>query len=119
MKHYFVTNFYYYSNTIRQVLATQKWIANHPLRSSGLDHIFTISNDFILFSLLNDVERNGNFKGRIIYTPMHGVGASYIDRAFQVAGFLPVIHVKEQKGTKCYERTRVYGEKSKFVDTIL
>jgi hypothetical protein len=29
---------------------------------------------------------------------MHGVGASYIDRAFQVAGFLPVIHVKEQKG---------------------
>jgi len=41
---------------------------------------------------------NGNFKGRIVYTAMHGVGASYIDRAFQVAGFLPVIHVKEQKG---------------------
>ena len=57
-----------------------------------------ISKLVLGFSLVNDVDRNSNFKGRIIYTPMHGVGATYIDRAFQVAGFLPVVHVKEQKG---------------------
>ena len=52
----------------------------------------------IALSLVNDFDRNAGFKGRIIYTAMHGVGANYIDRAFQVAGFMPVIHVKEQKG---------------------
>jgi len=52
----------------------------------------------MLCNLIVDFDRNRNFNGRIVYTPMHGVGANYIDRAFQVAGFLPVIHVKDQRG---------------------
>ncbi len=52
----------------------------------------------MLCNLIVDFDRNRNFNGRIVYTPMHGVGANYIDRAFQVAGFMPVIHVKEQRG---------------------
>ena len=41
---------------------------------------------------------NSKYKGRIVYTAMHGVGADYIDKAFEIAGFQPVIHVKEQRG---------------------
>lgn len=51
----------------------------------------------MLKNLLTDEDRNRKFIGRIVYTPMHGVGADYIDRAFEVAAFLPVLHVKEQR----------------------
>jgi len=52
-------------------------------------HLLNLYYLYYFFSLVNDVDRNSNFKGRIIYTPMHGVGSSYIDRAFQV----PMFHI--------------------------
>jgi len=61
----------------------------------------------MLCNLIVDFDRNRNFNGRIVYTPMHGVGANYIDRAFQVAGFLPVIHVKDQRGKSFYYFVKV------------
>ena len=33
-----------------------------------------------------------------VYTAMHGVGADYIDMAFEQCGFKAVNHVKEQRG---------------------
>ena len=53
-----------------------------------------------LKAILFDEDMNRNFEGKIVYTAMHGVGADYIDQAFATAGFQPVIHVKEQRGTR-------------------
>ena len=55
-----------------------------------------------LNSILFDKSMNKKCKRKIVYTAMHGVGAKFIDQAFEATGFDPVIHVKEQKGTmKC------------------
>merc|ERR1712223_875217 len=47
---------------------------------------------------LYDAEKlNSNFKKKIIYTAMHGVGANYIERAFKMAKFQNPVMVAEQK----------------------
>merc|ERR1712018_225056 len=58
-----------------------------------------MSKDYFgtLKSMLFDATMNRRYKGKIVYTPMHGVGANFIDEAFDVCGFQPVIHVKEQR----------------------
>ena len=50
-----------------------------------------------LKSLLYDETMNSKFDKKIVYSAMHGVGASYIDRAFATAKFAPVVHVQEQR----------------------
>lgn len=51
-----------------------------------------------LQNLLYDRENlNANFAQKIVYSAMHGVGASFIDRAFSSANFPPVVHVEDQK----------------------
>lgn len=50
-----------------------------------------------LKGLLYDELMNSNFKLKIVYSAMHGVGSSFIDRAFATANFSPVVHVHEQK----------------------
>jgi phosphomannomutase len=37
---------------------------------------------------------------KIVYSAMHGVGADFIDQAFRLAGFPPVIHVRTQRGKR-------------------
>ena len=51
-----------------------------------------------LEKLLYNPTINANYKGKIVYTAMRGVGANYVDRAFSTANFQPVLHVKEQRG---------------------
>ena len=47
--------------------------------------------------LLYDESMNSKFKLKIVYSAMHGVGSSFIDRAFATANFAPVVHVDDQK----------------------
>ncbi|CAB4055802.1 PGM2 [Lepeophtheirus salmonis] len=47
--------------------------------------------------LLDKEGLNKCFKGKIVYTPMHGVGSFFIDKSMEIAGFQPVIHVPLQK----------------------
>ena len=51
----------------------------------------------MLRDLTYDQSLNSDLSQKIIYTAMHGVGATYIDRAFETVKFKPVIHVSEQK----------------------
>ena len=51
----------------------------------------------MLHELTYDQSLNSDFSQKIVYTAMHGVGASYIDHAFETVKFKPVIHVSEQK----------------------
>jgi phosphomannomutase len=50
-----------------------------------------------LKDLLFDESLNEGFKRNIVYTAMHGVGAAFIDQAFAMAKFRPVVHVPEQQ----------------------
>ena len=68
--------------------------------SNLIDPLEETSNAYFgsLKSILYDSNVNRNYAGKIIYTAMHGVGSDYIDQAFEISGFSPVIHVKEQRG---------------------
>ena len=46
---------------------------------------------------LYDVNLNQKLRNKIVYSAMHGVGAAFIDQAFQVASLPGVIHVLEQR----------------------
>ena len=48
-------------------------------------------------SILFEEKMNRKYKKKIVYTPMHGVGADTIDLVFDACGFQPVVHVKEQR----------------------
>ena len=51
-----------------------------------------------LFNSSFDIDNlNCNLSHKIIYSAMHGVGAAYIDKAFDTVHFKPVIHVSEQR----------------------
>ena len=51
-----------------------------------------------LFDSSYDIDNlNSNLSRKIIYSAMHGVGAIYVDRAFDTVRFKPVIHVSEQR----------------------
>ena len=52
-----------------------------------------------LRSFLYDEAMNEGSGVEIVYSAMHGVGANFLDRAFKVAGFSPVVHVKKQRGS--------------------
>ena len=56
------------------------------------------------------------FKKPVVYTAVHGVGADYIDRAVKVAGFAPLVHVKEQRGISCQSTWISYTMKSRYYD---
>ena len=65
------------------------------------DPLETMSEKYFsaLRNSLYDYEMNKNFGSqKIVYSAMHGVGAEYIDRAFEATGFQPVVQVVEQKG---------------------
>ena len=51
-----------------------------------------------LHSFVYDETMNRGSGVKIVYSAMHGVGANFVDRAFEVAGFNPVVHVKKQRG---------------------
>ena len=63
-----------------------------PLEEASKGYLGTLK------SMLFDDSMNKRYKGKIVYTSMHGVGANFIDMAFEAAEFQPVIHVKEQRG---------------------
>ena len=63
-----------------------------PLEDTSKDYFGTLK------SMLFDEAMNRKYQGKIVYTAMHGVGANFIDQAFKVSGFQPVMHVKEQRG---------------------
>ncbi len=63
-----------------------------PLAVQTQEYLKTL--DLRLF----DPAMNRAFDENIVYTAMHGVGADYLDQAFDKAGFQPVLHVKEQRG---------------------
>ena len=54
-------------------------------------------------SILFEEKMNRKYKKKIVYTPMHGVGADTIDLVFDACGFQPVVHVKEQR-RKCVSK---------------
>ncbi len=64
---------------------------NDPTEELGKRYYDTLQN------LLYDEEMNAGFKKKVVYSAMHGVGASYIDQAFSMAKFAPVLHVDDQR----------------------
>ena len=51
-----------------------------------------------LHSFVYDETMNRGSGVKIVYSAMHGVGANFVDKAFEVAGFNAVVHVKKQRG---------------------
>lgn len=65
-----------------------------------IDLLEVMSNEYydVLNRGLMKRTNNEEYKESIVYTAMHGVGANFIDRAMEIAGFKPLVHVKEQRG---------------------
>ena len=64
-----------------------------PLNETSVGYFGSIK------SILFDEKMNTRYKGKIVYTAMHGVGADFVDEAFEASGFRnTIIHVKEQRG---------------------
>eukprot|EP00094_Tigriopus_californicus_P008514 TCALIF_08206-PA protein Name:"Similar to PGM2 Phosphoglucomutase-2 (Homo sapiens)" AED:0.04 eAED:0.04 QI:1733/0.87/0.77/1/0.87/0.88/9/0/593 len=79
----------------------ETYIQNYNDKSNPpvIDLLEVMSNEYyeVLNRGLMKRTNNEEYKESIVYTAMHGVGANFIDRALETAGFKALVHVKEQR----------------------
>lgn len=89
--------------SINQNLKPKEGQASFSEDLSGFKENLINPKDFVdgyyntLKKMVYDESMNSKFDKKIVYSAMHGVGASYIDRAFATAKFAPVVQVAEQQ----------------------